>query len=638
MAETKTLNLASFEDVEELKQTTKTQGNEISQVKNDLAGHFTQKYVLGNIDDSTGNVVDSKRVVTDGFIRIPAFCASCLITFNNNYHSSGYSYRLYEYNSDETYIGTLTDWLNSAKTPIYTLHKEEGKKYKIKIDDISNSGADMPSIEEVQNDVIFLYKKEQTEYPKYTYIKDNPYVMGQLAIVTNGYPNIDTQKGVLDFGDNLAVTIGEYKKYLHTKNNYNTDIRYVNLRPDSSENDYMTSNVLLVYNINEEKFRTVGFVYRTFNAADIIVGGIKINNGTTYNNFISANLPFVYTVDGNPPIEQKIKLKDGEITEENLDSNIGINDRLPDFLEDEYRETVKSVFEKSTINTFSFGFATDLHFSAKGSGYAESELRDRIKRNFIAMSKISKEIPLDTFVLGGDYQQQPQPNYGQTKQQGIDVIYDVNRWFSKIDCLHIAIPGNHELNYAGTGTGYGLTDDEIFCLLEKKYISNSIKKANKFVFYSISEESQVVYVYIARGETDYSTEVENGLKVVIEKNIEKYPLIIFNHYSVTNNGELSFQIVIKSIDYLLENNAEIIAWIGGHNHSDWDNTYKNVLVISCLQSGAWSNEPSKNGTTYEHINETSTESAFSIFTVDKTNKKIYCTRFGLGDDREWSYS
>ena len=36
MAETKILNLASFEDVETLKQTTKSQGEEISQVKQDL--------------------------------------------------------------------------------------------------------------------------------------------------------------------------------------------------------------------------------------------------------------------------------------------------------------------------------------------------------------------------------------------------------------------------------------------------------------------------------------------------------------------------------------------------------------------------------------------------------------------------
>lgn len=454
---------------------------EIGSLKESLGGRFKQKYLLGNIENSTGQITSAKRVVTDGYIQYPVFCKQIIIKINNKSHKAGYGYRIYAYYSDGSYKGMTTDWMFSRDAPEYTLEIKDDEVYKIKFDDKSLSGNNMPSIDDVENDVTFEFVREKT-------------------------------------------------------------------------------------------------------------------------------------VENNE-----------------------INGRLPDFLQDEYTETTKSIFEKSTADSFSFGFATDLHFSAKGSGYAESDLRDRIERNFIVMSKISKEIPLDIFVLGGDYQQQPQPNKGQTKQQGIDTIYDVNRWFSKIDCLRVALPGNHELNYSGTGTGYGLTDDEIFYLLEKKYISNNIKKANKFVFYSISEENQIVYVYLARGEIDYSIDVENGLKVIIEKNVKKYPLIIFNHYSITNNGEISFQIVTKSIDYLLENNAEIIAWVGGHNHSDWDNTYKNVLVISCLQSGAWTSEPSKNGITYEHVNKTSTESAFSIFTVDKTNKKIYCTRFGLGDDREWNY-
>lgn len=44
MAETKILNLASFEDVETLKQTTKSQGEEISQVKQDLGDTSNELY------------------------------------------------------------------------------------------------------------------------------------------------------------------------------------------------------------------------------------------------------------------------------------------------------------------------------------------------------------------------------------------------------------------------------------------------------------------------------------------------------------------------------------------------------------------------------------------------------------------
>lgn len=50
MAETKILNLASFEDVETLKQTTKSQGEEISQVKQDLGNFENQGIRSYNTD------------------------------------------------------------------------------------------------------------------------------------------------------------------------------------------------------------------------------------------------------------------------------------------------------------------------------------------------------------------------------------------------------------------------------------------------------------------------------------------------------------------------------------------------------------------------------------------------------------
>jgi hypothetical protein len=55
MAETKILNLASFEDVETLKQTTKSQGEEISQVKQDL----------GDFRDVSGILCSSNLINAD---------------------------------------------------------------------------------------------------------------------------------------------------------------------------------------------------------------------------------------------------------------------------------------------------------------------------------------------------------------------------------------------------------------------------------------------------------------------------------------------------------------------------------------------------------------------------------------------
>lgn len=41
---------------------------------------------------------------------------------------------------------------------------------------------------------------------------------------------------------------------------------------------------------------------------------------------------------------------------------------------------------------------------------------------------------------------------------------------------------------------------------------------------------------------------------------------------------------------------------------------------------------------HEMVKGTTTEQAFDVFSVEKTNKKIYTTRIGVGKDRESKYA
>ena len=43
------------------------------------------------------------------------------------------------------------------------------------------------------------------------------------------------------------------------------------------------------------------------------------------------------------------------------------------------------------------------------------------------------------------------------------------------------------------------------------------------------------------------------------------------------------------------------------------------------------------GSPYKHVKGTDTEQAFDIFTVDKNAHKIYATRIGCGENREFEY-
>ena len=104
------------------------------------------------------------------------------------------------------------------------------------------------------------------------------------------------------------------------------------------------------------------------------------------------------------------------------------------------------------------------------------------------------------------------------------------------------------------------------------------------------------------------------------------------------NSESVLTYVKDYIDAIIQGGHTPILWIGGHWHADRHDTYNGCLVVSLLQSGLWSSEPSEDGTTYKHKSGTETESAFTVFILDKDNKKVNLIRFGLGNDYEYTLS
>ena len=151
-------------------------------------------------------------------------------------------------------------------------------------------------------------------------------------------------------------------------------------------------------------------------------------------------------------------------------------------------------------------------------------------------------------------------------------------------------------------------------------------------------------LYHSITDSGIETDLKNGYDAVMAANTSDYPYIIFSHYSVeisTSTTPATASVngnIEKTIDYFKDNDCELIAYIGGHCHADWVKVYDDTVVISCLQSGLWTNNPSQDGTTYSHSLRSATESAFSIFTVNKATGKIHCSRFGLGVDRVINYS
>lgn len=359
------------------------------------------------------------------------------------------------------------------------------------------------------------------------------------------------------------------------------------------------------------------------------------------NNIVQTNVMPTYNVFDVPYnattmiVTSNVNYKNDTVISYSEDSNFDL--RYNYIWRSEYDKTLKKIQEiESSNDCISFIFLTDLHYSPIGRDMAEHFLGDRLDRTFCAIKKMCDEYPIKQVVCGGDYQQLwriDNADNPQKKQDGIDNLYRLNNWLSTINAEKIAICGNHEGNYTGDGTGFGLTISEIYNYLTKKYIKNDIKKANNQVFYKIDSNDNVCYIYINTLEqNEYTNTVQSGINFVCEQNVSKYPCIIINHFACDNNGTV-YQPVKNVIDQIKGNGVSIYCWIGGHNHADWAVNYNGVPVITCLQSGAITPMKSQDGIVYSHIDNVETESAFTIITIDKNNKKIYCTRYGLGNDR-----
>jgi hypothetical protein len=85
--------------------------------------------------------------------------------------------------------------------------------------------------------------------------------------------------------------------------------------------------------------------------------------------------------------------------------------------------------------------------------------------------------------------------------------------------------------------------------------------------------------------------------------------------------------------------GEIIAMFTGHVHGDSiDTTTMDCPILTILSAGATANE--HNGFTEPEGGRTAgtdTETSFDVVTINRAERKIYCTRVGAGTDREISY-
>ena len=345
---------------------------------------------------------------------------------------------------------------------------------------------------------------------------------------------------------------------------------------------------------------------------------------------------------------------------------------IPEYWNEHIEKKINEIHQRQIqagANSSSFGLITDLH-------WAPNE-----KHSAAILEKVLTDCSVPFFFTGGDIV----CGSGVCPASSLDrELNEYTEAFKAIEHKCLMVAGNHDAAYSTLPVpNYymeSLTTDEMY----EYYFRASAQYKNR-VFgpdgtYCYADDKLHKMRYIALNtHIKWTDEIgENGLPVcdafrtagLMQEQLDwfanvaldvpstDWTVVICTHepvYTYYPNAAMALGIVDafrrhkkyegKNIDEKRPfYNAQIsvdftgrggnfAVWVGGHTHADAAKYCDGMLSTATLNDSIHNAE----GSPYKHVKGTDTEQAFDIFTVDKNAHKIYATRIGCGENREFEY-
>lgn len=275
-----------------------------------------------------------------------------------------------------------------------------------------------------------------------------------------------------------------------------------------------------------------------------------------------------------------------------------------------------------------FVFLTDVHITTNFG-------------NSLALIKhIQEHTSVDTLICGGDITD----GGNLTREQ---CVASIRAWHNEAKKLNLfMVRGNHDCEPTANVTVNQIPDGEYYNLFVRP-IEKSVDTC-KSLYYKIDNVSQKVrYIVMDSGGMNNALDTTqlNWLKNCLTELDSEWTAVVFQHMvaeqnsdtqtvNVSTRGNLTCNAINEVYDTLQCKFAGIVC---GHCHVDYVITSSKgyPIIFTTTDSGGanavydW-NYPTRNA-------ETTTEQAFDVMQIDTANRKIYCTRIGVGEDREISY-
>ena len=292
-------------------------------------------------------------------------------------------------------------------------------------------------------------------------------------------------------------------------------------------------------------------------------------------------------------------------------------DALPAYYRDYMTQRIDAINEKDCLvggHGDSFIFITDTH----------------LERNKMNSPALIKEIVNNTavrFVINGGDTLDNDPSQAEALER-------LRLWRKAMQGVEeYRVMGNHDLN----GSGQSVPEAK---LNEDQWYGTMVKPVEGLVnthgkpYFCVDNQSQKIR-YICLGAPYSAAQVRQWLKDRLTEPEAGWSVLVIPHYlfdSTVDTIHTHGQYLINDINGVYGNmNATLIGVLAGHTHADHSepestNGY-HLIATTC---DACTGTPAKTAGTV-------TEQAFDVMHIDTANRKIYATRIGAGNDRQWSY-
>lgn len=352
------------------------------------------------------------------------------------------------------------------------------------------------------------------------------------------------------------------------------------------------------------------------------------------------------------------------------------DEAVESYIVSEARRVSDIAHENRTSDSFVFAALADCHYGHN------DETQKAITHTAQALCEIKKNIALDAIALLGDF---VNGDDTETIEDCNNMLVEVRRSFYKAteNIPSFWTAGNHDnAHYYTRDDETDRTDgDKMYSYLGSNNQGMVLDPDNRHRIYGYRDfdyqKIRVIYLNtadVSDNSTTASCDVttaqlnwltSTGLNFSDKDDATKWGVVFLSHHPLEWSSTKTQPVIDVINDYInqagsfanVTSRAEIIAAFHGHTHNFITNVITDgefpsigIPQVCFGRYNEYASDPDKketfgefaaDGTTpiyYEKIANSALETSFNVIVIDRKSRKIYCTNYGAGKDREYDFT